>query len=113
MIIWRGWGIAAALLGFAGLLGAQLLVDAIGGRGTYSENSTLYAGPGVAVGGMVTFFLGRWLNHPSRGRVLVDKQTGEEINDKPRNDLFFIPMELWGIAFVVLGIGAFVFGLLS
>ena len=113
MIIWRGWGIAAALLGFAGLLGAQLVVDAIAGRGTYSRDSMLFAGPAVALAGVVTFFLGRWLNHPSRGRVLVDKQTGEEVSDRPRNDLFFIPMEFWGIGFVVLGVGAFLVGLLS
>lgn len=113
VIIWRGWGVLAAVLGFAGLLGAQFLVDAIAGSGTYSDDPTLFAGPGIAIAGVVTFLLGRWLNDPSRGRVLVDKQTGEEINDRPRNDLFFIPMEFWGIAFVVLGLGAFLYGLVT
>ena len=113
MIIWRGWGVIAAVLGFGGLVAAQLIVDAVAGGGTYSSDSLLYGGAGVAVAGVVTFLLGRWLNDTSRGPVLVDKQSGEEVRDRHRNDLFFIPMELWGIGFVVLGIGAFVVGLIQ
>lgn len=113
MLIWRGWGILAVVIGFGALLATQFIVDAVAGRGTYSENSEQFAGPAVALAGLLVFFLGRWLNDPSRGRVLVDKETGQEIVDKPRNDLFFIPMEIWGALLVVLGIGWFVSGLLT
>lgn len=113
MLIWRGWGIAVVLLGFGALLGAQLLIDALAGRGTYSRDSSLFGGPALALGGVVIFFLGRWLNDPRRARVLVDKQTGEEVLDRPRNDFFFFPMEWWGLALVLIGLGWFLSGLLN
>ncbi|HEX9634408.1 MAG TPA: hypothetical protein VGB34_02865 [Candidatus Limnocylindria bacterium] len=51
MIIWRRWGILVAVLLFGGLVVAQLVADAIGGKGTYAANSTMYAGLGLTVGG--------------------------------------------------------------
>ena len=104
MLIWRGWGILAVVLGFGALVAAQSIVDAVAGRGTYSENSGLFGGVALVIGGVATFFLGRWLNDPKRNRVLVDK---------PRNDLFWIPMEIWGGVLVVGGLVMFVVGMLS
>ena len=67
----------------------------------------------LVIGGVATFFLGRWLNDPKRNRVLVDKETGQEVVDKPRNDLFWIPMEIWGGVLVVGGLVMFAAGMLS
>lgn len=113
MIIWRGWGIVVFALAIVAFVGAQLIADAIGGQGTYSSDPALYAGIGVALAGVAAFLLGRSLNDPSRGRTLVDKGTGQEVEDRPRHDFFFIPMEIWGLGAIVLGLVAFVLGLVT
>ena len=113
MLIWRGFGILVAVLAIVALVGAQLVADALGGEGTYSRDWPIYAGIGLALAGVVAFLLGRRLNDDSNARTLVDKETGEEVVDRPRHDLFWIPMEFWGIAGVVLGLGAFLYGLIA
>jgi hypothetical protein len=97
MIIWRGWGILAPVLIFGGLLAAQLVVDSIMGRGTYSSNSTLYGGIGAIAGGVATYLVGRWLERRNPPKRLVDPETGSDVVLKSHNDLFFIPMKTWGL----------------
>jgi hypothetical protein len=104
MIIWRGWGILAAVLLFGGLVAAQLVVDAAAGEGTYQGNSLVYGGIGVAIGGAVTYVLATWLERRDPPRTLVDQSTGEQVVLKTRNDLFFIPMKIWGLIGIVGGI---------
>jgi hypothetical protein len=36
--------------------------------------------------------------------VLIDKATGEEVVLKPKHSLFFVPVELWPVVFVALGL---------
>jgi hypothetical protein len=104
MIIWRGWGIIAAVLLFGGLLAAQLVVDAVAGDGTYEANSLVFGGIGVAVGGVATYALATWLERRNPPRTLVDQSTGEQVVLKQQNDLFFIPMKHWGLIGIVGGI---------
>ena len=116
MIIWRGWGFLAAVFLFGGLLLAQLVVDSVAGRGTYSSSSTVYGGIGVAIGGVVTYAVAQWLERRNPPRRLVDPASNEEVVLESRNDLFFIPMRFWGLIGIVGGVimvlsGAFGFEL--
>ena len=103
LIIWRGWGFLAAVLIFGGLVVAQLVVDAVLGEGTYSSNSRLYGGIGAAIGGAATYGVGQWLERRNPARRLVDAETGEEVIHHARNDLFFIPMKIWGLIGIIGG----------
>lgn len=104
MIIWRGWGLLAAVLFFGGLVLAQLVADGIGGEGTYASNIALFAGIGLVVGGAATYALSRWRESRNPPRRLVDPATGGEVILHDRNDLFFIPIKIWG--FIGMGGGA-------
>lgn len=42
-----------------------------------------------------------------QGRVLIDKETGEEVTLKPKHSLFFINLEYWPYVFFMLGIAFF------
>lgn len=110
MLIWRGWGVLAAVFGFGGLVAMQLLLDSVGGSGTYQDNSNLWGGLGLLIGGVLTGLLGvRW----NRGRVLVDEEPGERLEDKPEHSLFWIKMEYWGGLFVAGGAVMMMIGLVG
>lgn len=61
ILIWRGWGILAVLLALVGVGVGTVFDSALGWDGTTQE----VAGPGLGLflGGVASFFLGRWLNH--------------------------------------------------
>lgn len=113
MLIWRGFGILAAVLLFGGLVVAQLVADAIGGPGTYGENTLLYAGLGLTLGGALTFLIARWDEGRNPERTLVDKDSGQEVRLRNQSTLFFIPMKYWGIVGMIAGLLAAVAGLLG
>ena len=97
MIIWRGYGLlvpAIALVVF-------IIDGASGLAGSRFMNATPWASIpiGLAIG-LPVWFLGRYLNRRP-GRVVIDKSTGEELELRTKHDLFFIPMEYWGVLFVV------------
>jgi hypothetical protein len=110
MIIWRGWGILTVVLLFGGLVLAQILVNAVAGDGTYESNSAAFGGLGVAVGGVATLLLGLWLERRNSPRHLVDKETGQEVLLEAKNDLFWIPMKVWGIIGILGGLIMFLGG---
>jgi len=39
-----------------------------------------------------------------KGRVMIDKQTGQEIVLRSNHSLFFIPVKWWPVVFAVLGV---------
>ena len=109
MIIWRGWGILAAVIVLVALIGMELVAEALQGSGAYQEETALWAGLGLLLAGAVIYPLGRRLNG-AEGRVMVDKQTGQEVVIKPVHSLFFIRMEYWGLAALAGGLIGLVIG---
>ena len=109
MVIWRGWGILAAVIVLLALIAMELVAEAIQGSGAYQEDTELWAGLGLLLAGAVIYPLGRRLNG-GEGRVMVDKQTGQEVVIKSIHSLFFIRMEYWGLAALAGGVISFVIG---
>ena len=109
MVIWRGWGILAAVIVLLALIAMELVAEAIQGSGAYQEDTELWAGLGLLLAGAVIYPLGRRLNG-GEGRVMVDKQTGQEVVIKSIHSLFFIRMEYWGLAALAGGLISVVIG---
>lgn len=93
MIIWRGWGILAAILPLA-------LAGILAGAGGTSQsmkgwpNGLVFLGSAIAV-----WPLGRYLNRPRPWR------SGEPASPGPTNhSLFFIPMEYFGPVYAVVAL---------
>lgn len=113
MLIWRGLGILAPVLLFGGLVVSQLLADGIGGEGTYSSNTAVFAGFGLIVGGILTYLVAIWDENRNPERTLVDPKTGEQVTLRKRSDLFWIPMRYWGLLGVAGGSIAATAGLIG
>jgi cytochrome b561 len=112
LIIWRGWGFLVAVIVLVALIAMELVASALQGEGAYQEETALWAGIGLLLAGAVIYPLGRRLNG-GEGRLMVDKQTGQEVLIKPIHSLFFIRMEYWGLAALAGGVISIVIGLVT
>ena len=102
MIIWRGWGILAAIIPFGMLIITELISEAVSGMvDYYQQNSGWLVLLGLLVSSLILWPLGRRLN--DRSRAYTDRETGQQIAVRPNHQLFFIKMEYWAIILPILG----------
>lgn len=111
MIIWRGWGILAALIPAAFFI-LFAVVFGIGAKGTFLASPTLMIPASGVCSAVVVWWLGRKLNSAST-RELVDPKTGQRVLLRNDHSLFWIPMQWWAIPIVLLAgviVGGMVLG---
>ncbi len=101
MLVWRGYGILALVIGAAGAIGAGLVAQALPKAGDAQDNLLLAAG--FLLAAVVNWFVGVRLNR-APGRLLVDPATGERVVLRARHSLFFLEMQWWSL--VMLGLAA-------
>ncbi len=78
MIIWSGFGFVVAVLGFAALLFTEMISERITGNDRFYQEHGWVILIGMLVAAALTYGLHRLLLL-ERGRVMIDKQTGQEI----------------------------------
>lgn len=104
MIIWKGWGILLIAIGVVFLLLTEVVVEAAIGNDAYFQEATWPMFLALVLSAAVIWPLGRWLNRPS-GRVLVDRETGEEVMvGGGDHSFFFIKLQYWAPILVVMGL---------
>ena len=113
MIIWRGWGILAAILLAIGLVLGGVAAESVGLTDGSADQATTWGGLGLVLAGVAVWFVGRWREQQHPDRALVDPKTGEQVVLRNRDDLFFIPMKFWGLIGGLLGAFLFVTGILA
>lgn len=97
-IVWSGLGFFVPIVGFICLLLDARIPN------SWPHSVQIVAGIVVAfAGGYGLWQWGRMLNGQP-GRVLVDPQTGEQVRLVKKHDLFWIPVQYWGIVLAVLGV---------
>ena len=107
MIIWRGWGVLIIVIVFASSLAANFISNAVAGPTYYDEHKWPLA-LSLVVSAVICWFWGlAYKNKP--GRVVIDKQTGNELTLQPaRPALFFIPLQYWGPILLIIAVVVFV-----
>ena len=108
MIIWRGWGILAALIPAAFLIMFSVVLG-IGAKGKLLAKPTQMIPASRGCSAAVVWWLGRKLNSAPT-RELVDPKTGQRVLLRNDHSLFWIPMQWWAIPIVLL-VGVIVGGM--
>lgn len=104
MIIWSGRGFLIAVLAFASCLGTQLVASQITGDQGYYEKHPWLIGVAMVAAALILWLVGRWV-FPSKGRWVVDKETGQELQLEGKHSLFFIPARWWPLILLIVGLG--------
>ncbi|MEJ7713448.1 MAG: hypothetical protein WKF84_27295 [Pyrinomonadaceae bacterium] len=94
MIIWSGWGILVPVIVFLTSLAMEMLAESIWRDDTAYQNQAAPFALSLLISAVIVWFVGRYLNNRP-GRVLFDKETGEEVTLRSRAAFFFIPMQYW------------------
>lgn len=102
MVIWQGFGFLVPVILMAVFAAAQWFTDSWLGSGYYDGHGAPQFFATALAAALVTG-IGLYLR--GRGqRLVVDKQTGQELVLRPRHTLFFIPMEFWGLILLAVGV---------
>jgi hypothetical protein len=97
MIIWKGYGILVLVIAVAiGAIGSLIF-------GKIGSTEDMGAAVGAIISGIIIWIVGNKLNSPAKDKVMIDKQTGQEVVLKPNHSFLFIKMQYW--AFIVGAIG--------
>ena len=100
MIIWKGLGFLVAVITFLVSLGAQLITETMTNDENYYQENSIPLAISILLSGIINGFLGKWINN-TKPKILIDKETGEEVILKNNHSFFFIPMEYWSIILVI------------
>ena len=110
MIIWRGAGVLIAVIVFGCSLLANLISNSVLGPTYYDQHKWPFA-LSLVVSAIICTVWGLFLKGKP-DRVVIDKQTGQELVLKPsRPALFFIPVLYWGPILFVIAVVVFVMDL--
>src|SRR5215208_6698883 len=102
MIIWSGWGWLVPAVVFIVSLVVQVIAKAASGQDQiYQEQPWLFA-TSTLLAGVIVWFLARYFDK-KQGRVVIDKQTGQEMLLKSSDSFFFVPMRFWVFILPVIG----------
>lgn len=102
MLIWSRNGILIPLIGLVSLLLVDLLSRWITGDATAFRDSPWSLVTAWAIAAAITYALRRPVFEDNE-RVLIDKETGEEVVLRNRHSFFFIPAKWWPIVFLIWG----------
>lgn len=110
MIIWRGWGLLALLLAAACNVGMEQATDAWYGipegfRHYREANGWVWL-VGMWASAAACWFAGKWFEayEARNARVVIDKESGNEMHLVRRHDMFWIPIKWWACVWAFVGV---------
>jgi len=101
MLIWKGMGFLVFVFVLCCSLVTNLVTDFFMGEAYWNEHQWPF-GASLLVAALLSWAAGHFLVQ-RRARVLIDKNTGEEVVLTPDHSFFFIKMHWWGPILLVVG----------
>ncbi len=103
MIIWSGLGFIVGIIGFGCLLLSEYITEFAFKDENYYQ---MHGWPKLAallLAASLTWLLSTILDM-KKAKVLIDKETGQEVVLRPNHAFFFIPIRFWPYIYIVLGV---------
>lgn len=85
------------------LILVELVTEAAFGDDTYYQENGWPRFAGFAVAAVLVYLLRGWLG-VGQARVLIDKETGQEVQLNRESTLLFVPARFWPIILLILGV---------
>lgn len=111
MIIWRGWGVLALIVGVVvHLVIAFVLEQTLGipdsAMKAYRAEHTWLWFVGMGLSAVACWFTGVALEKRElkSAKVMVDKETGQDVRLVGKNDLFWIPVKWWALVYAFFAV---------
>lgn len=107
MIVWSGFGFLVLIVGVSSMLFAEFVCQRILGDYEpylYQRYGWLFL-VGMSIAAILTHGLHRLLLL-QKGRVVIDRETGQELTLRPDHSFFFVPVKWWPIVFLIFGVVA-------
>jgi hypothetical protein len=105
-IFWRGYGFVMPIVAVASYALVEFSTELITHNSYYYQSHFWPMFGGTVLAGIATFFTAKLLARWNKPRVIIDKQTGDELEVMRRDTFFGIPAKYF--PFVVLLIGTIV-----
>lgn len=110
MIVWRGKGLLVLLVGFVCSWLIEWLADSVfgipEGRQHYREAHSWVWLLSMGSSAVACWFVGQQLeaHELKTAKVVIDKETGQDIRLVGRNDMFWIPVKWWAVVYLAIGV---------
>lgn len=104
MIIWRGYGFLVVLLAICGNIFARIGAEQLWGKPLPIDKRQAAELVGMLLAAALIYLLHIAIQWSSKSRVVIDKETGQEITLLAKHDLFFIPVKYWALILASLGV---------
>ena len=110
MIIWRGMGVLALIIAVVVNLivneTANSMFGIPDGFKHYRDAHKVIWVVGMGLSALVCWYFGNWLESREiqNGKVVIDKESGQEIRLISRHDMFWIPVKWWSVIRLATGL---------
>jgi hypothetical protein len=108
MLIWRGFGWTVIAITFAVLVLTELGVEQFYSDDQYYQDHGWPKLLAMAVSASLLWQLSQYLD-TRPARIVIDKQTGQELRLGADHDLFFVPLRYWPAILVIAGLAFAIF----
>jgi hypothetical protein len=103
LIMWTGAGPVVFMIGIVVCLFTNIITSRVFEESNYFQKHLWAQVTALVITGVTCWFLGRYM-HSRPSQLVIDKTTGQEVEQKPSHDFMFIKVEYWGVIYLVAAV---------
>ncbi len=101
---WSGFGFVTGLIGFGSLILTEYIAEDLTANEFYYQENSWLIFLGMVIAAVLSLAFYKLLKLFSKPKIVIDKETGDEIELNSNHSLFFINIKWWPIVYIVIGL---------